>query len=192
MPATRRDAAGDHPHESGDPSATDELQRRLRRDLNRYLRVREHSGQEVELYLTRRGYPAEVRAAALEQLRAERLIDDRRFAEMFVRDRRRLRPMSARMVLRELRARGVDDETARGALAACQPAWDDAAMAHALLAARWSRWPRTECALRARGLLARRGFSAELIRVVIAQRQRAEQGAQANDAGGSRAGEDWR
>ena len=37
---------------------------------------------------------------------AEGLIDDRRFAELFVRDRRRLHPMSRAALLRELRGKG--------------------------------------------------------------------------------------
>ncbi|MBD3235100.1 MAG: hypothetical protein GF330_00150 [Candidatus Eisenbacteria bacterium] len=189
MPSERDD---DLASPRDDATAEAELQRRLRRDLNRYLRIRERSRYEVQLYLTRRGYPAALRAAALDDLEAERLIDDRRFAEMFVRDRQRLRPMSARMVLRELRARGVSEQTARDALAACEPPWEDAQMADALLSGRWTRWSAEQRGRRAAQLLRRRGFSSEQIRAAIERRAEPPPVGRTRREGAPEAGEDWR
>jgi regulatory protein len=140
---------------------------RLQRDALRFLRVRERTVQEVRRYLTRRGHPDARIATALEELAATRLVDDRRFAEVYLRDRRRLHPLAGRAVLRELAAKGVAREVAAEALAACDPPWDDAELARAAVARRWMRWPEEIRWRRAGRFLAGRGFETGVIRQVL-------------------------
>jgi regulatory protein len=143
------------------------LQDRLRRDLQRYLRIREHTRWEVGTYLRRRRYPEATIANALVELCDTGLVNDRRFAEVFLRDRQRLRPMSCVAVLRELRAKGVEPSVAQEALAACDPPWDDEQLACDLLKRRWARWGSEGRPERATRFLTRRGFSRDVIRAAL-------------------------
>lgn len=140
---------------------------RLEADLLRYLRIREHSAYEVATYLRRRGHPREAITVVIAEAKGAGFIDDRRFARVFLRDRRLLRPMSRSAVLRELRQRGVDTEIAREALATCDPPWDDLEVATGALARRWERWPAEIRYARGASFLQRRGFSGDLGRAVI-------------------------
>lgn len=138
------------------------------------LSFRPRTAAELRRRLREKGFDeaiADECAAALEQ---RGLVDDSSFAEMFVRDRVRLRPRGRRRLVQELRSRGVDAETAGAAIA---EVWANEGVSDVDLArevaAKWS--PRTgEERLRARrrlfGFLARRGFSGETARTVIDER----------------------
>lgn len=141
---------------------------RLEVDLLRYLRLREHSAYEVTTYLRRRGHAREAIALAIAQAEAAGFIDDRRFAEMFLRDRRRLRPMSRSAALRELGKRGVASEIATEALAGSDPPWDDLEIATEVLAKRWERWSPEVRYARGASFLQRRGFGGGTARAAIA------------------------
>jgi len=141
----------------------------LRRDAVRYLRVRERTAQEVRRHLQRRGHAAQAVAAAVEELLERGYIDDRRFAELYLRDRRRLRPMSARAALAALQAKGIARATAQAALEASDPPWDDAALARAALERRWSRWAPAQRARRGARFLQARGFAFATVRAVLAE-----------------------
>ncbi|MCK4412933.1 MAG: regulatory protein RecX [Candidatus Eisenbacteria sp.] len=140
---------------------------RLQRDVVRFLRVRERTRQEVARYLTRRGHAAERIAPALEELTATRLVDDRRFAGLYLRDRQRLHPLARRAVLRELIVKGVARELAVEALANSDPPWDDMQLARAALERRWVRWPVEQRWQRGGRFLASRGFDTGVIREVL-------------------------
>jgi regulatory protein len=151
---------------------------RLRVDLLRYLEIRERTCQELVRHLEKRGHdPAavasEVRAAA-----AAGWVDDRRFAAVFLRDRRRLHPMSAALVVRELVRRGVSTAEARAALAASDPPWDEREVARCAVARRWERWPASERRRKAASFLRRRGFAGGVIWAVLDELDRHERGSQ--------------
>jgi regulatory protein len=63
-----------------------------------------------------KGYEPEIGEEVVARLRELGMIDDAAFAGTLVRDRVRLRPQGARRLASELRAKGVDDETARAAI----------------------------------------------------------------------------
>jgi regulatory protein len=171
---------------------------RLRRDLLRYLRIRERTVQELTAYLERRGHAAEEIECAVAEAREQGFVDDGRFAEIFLRDRRRLRPMSRSAVLLELRKRGVAAETARAALTACDPPWEDEQLAWEAAVRRWERWPTGGRREKAARFLQRRGFTAAIAARVLARLDRADAGGRAqalasredSDAGADRWHED--
>lgn len=70
---------------------------------------REHSAQELRDKLIAKGYPAVLVSNALEQLGAQGLLSDARFAEVFARSRAN-KGYGAVRIAQELRRRGVDDE----------------------------------------------------------------------------------
>ncbi len=140
---------------------------RLRADLLRYLKVRERTRRELAEYLRRRGHEAEAIAREVESAVASGWVNDRRFAEIFLRDRRRLKPMGRRAVLRDLEQRGVAPEVAREALEQLDPPWDEHALALQAVAGRWERWPQEVRRRKAAAFLQRRGFAGGLVYRVL-------------------------
>lgn len=162
-----RRAAGEEPGRPSELPAHEEGVARLRRDVLRFLRLRERTAREVRDYLTRRGHAPEAIRATLAELREEGFVDDRRFAVVYLRDRQRLRPVSLAAVRRDLAARGVSREVIEEALAASDPPWEDARLAAELLARRWTRWPAEERERRGARLLRSRGFGPGAIRSAL-------------------------
>lgn len=83
---------------------------------------REHSRLELRQKLIQRGYPAEAVAAALDQLVAERLLDESRYAEIYASSRAD-KGYGPLRIARELRVRGIPDELTDAAIAALDEFW---------------------------------------------------------------------
>lgn len=138
------------------------------------LSYRARSAVELKRRLKRKGFDDTVAADTVERLDAIGVVDDAAFAESFVRDRVRLKPRSPRRLAGELRAKGVDQDTARAAIAEVMEREETSELDLARAAA--ARWrPRAgEEPARARArlhaFLARRGFGGEAIRAVIKER----------------------
>jgi regulatory protein len=141
---------------------------RARAELRRRLRRKEFDDvviEDVLAWLDDRGY-----------------VDDRAFAESFVRDRLRLKPSGRLRLLQELRRKGVDAATAEAAVEAVmgeESATDvrlarEAAEAwarknrRALRRAAGSKEDRLKARRRLYGHLARRGFTGDAVRNAIA------------------------
>jgi regulatory protein len=76
---------------------------------------------ELAATLAKKGVPAEVSEAVLGRFAEVGLINDTLFSEMWVTSRHRGRGLAGRALQQELRRKGVDDETAREAVAALDP-----------------------------------------------------------------------
>ena len=74
-----------------------------------YLAIRPRSEWEIESYLRRKGASPTLLSATLSKLSNVDLINDSKFAEAFVRDRRLLRSTSRRKLILELRKKHVTD-----------------------------------------------------------------------------------
>lgn len=101
----------------------------IQKDLLRYLLARERSVFELRSYLKRRRHDSELIEQAIGEVRELGYVDDCRFAVLFLRDRARLRPASRAAISRDLRAKGVDDDTIAAAFEQLDPPWDDFEMA---------------------------------------------------------------
>ena len=128
---------------------------------------------ELATRLERRGYPADVTAAVVDALVAERLLSEERFTGQFVRQRaaRGHGPVRIRM---ELRERGVADADIDEALEASAEDWSTIARdarRRRFGAASPADWP--ERARQSR-FLQYRGFSAEQIRDALGPGEDAE------------------
>lgn len=122
------------------------------------LAQRDHSREELRTKLLDRDHPAPVVDELLDKLEDARLLDDRRFAQSFVRSQREGRGASRSAIRRSLRQRGVTDDDAAEALA---DAGDDfpVALEVARKKARSTRSLAPEVRLRrVLGVLGRRGF----------------------------------
>jgi regulatory protein len=170
---------GVHVGDEVDEARLEELERRdqpwrAREAALSLLSYRPRSAQELRRRLARKGFDAEVVEACVETLANVGVVDDAAFAETFVRDRVRLRPQGAGRLRQELRARGVDAETASAAIGEVMEAEDasETDLARAA-AARWKPRPgeeRDRARRRLHGFLARRGFGGDAVRTVMAEK----------------------
>jgi regulatory protein len=135
---------------------------------------------ELRQRLERRGFAPDVVERCIEDLKAAGLIDDAEFAGAFARDRVKLRPRGARLLVQELRAKGIDPEIAGEAVTEALAHVETTELDLAREAARrWARRheprggatnapPPDRNVLRRKlyGYLARRGFPHEEIRTI--------------------------
>lgn len=134
------------------------------------LSFRPRTAVELRRRLLRKEFPPAVADACVTGLVEKGLVSDADFAELFVRDRVRLRPKGRRMIVQELRAKGVDAETAEEVVADVWEAEEvsDVALAKEAAAKWWPRRGEDPRKARARlyAFLGRRGFGGEAIREV--------------------------
>ena len=159
----------------------DEAHRARQAALN-LLAHRARSRAELRRRLWRTDYPDPVIDQTLAWLEERDYVDDRAFAEAFVRDRLRLRPRGRIALIQELRKKGVDGSVADAAIATVMDAENVGDQELALQAAEaWARKNRRvignagdsrEDRLKARrrlyGHLARRGFRGPAVSSAIA------------------------
>lgn len=152
----------------------EDLQWKAKQASLNLLSHRARSARELERRLARKDFPGDVASAAVEDLERMGLVDDAAFAESFVRDRVRLRPKGKRVLVQELRARGVDPDTAETAVGEVMAGEDVSELELARAAA--DRWKaragedRQSARRRLYGYLARRGFGSDAIREVLEER----------------------
>src|SRR5680860_367450 len=94
----------------------DDLQWKARESALNLLSFRARSATELRRRLRQKKFPDDVIDQCISEMEAKALVDDATFAESFVRDRVNLRPRGARKLTNELRAKGVDSETAEAAV----------------------------------------------------------------------------
>jgi len=127
---------------------------------------RPRSEREVRRRLRERRFDAGVADDTVERLRALRLLDDAEFARSWTGMRDSQSPRSRRLLVQELRARGVDATVARDATSDVL----DADAAYRLASRRMrSLAPLDDATFRARlaGLLQRRGFSWSVVAATV-------------------------
>jgi regulatory protein len=119
---------------------------------------------ELAATLAKRGVTDDVGETVLSRFAEVGLIDDAMFSRMWVESRHRGRGLSGRALQQELRRKGVDDETARDALNALDPA-EEEATARRLVQRKLpsTRGLATDARVRRlAGMLARKGYSSGL------------------------------
>ncbi|MDD5088272.1 MAG: regulatory protein RecX [bacterium] len=134
------------------------------------LASRPYSEKKLREKLSTRGYESSEIGLALKRLRDERLLDDRRYAEEFVRARLSLRPRAAAVLVRELRQRGIAGPLAKSVADELAPRDSDMELARELIRRKQPSYKNLDPETRHRrlsGLLARRGFSFDTIRSVL-------------------------
>lgn len=100
------------------PQSTSESQEEQARNLClRLLTARARTRAELAAQLTKRGYPDDVGERVLDRLADVGLVDDRDFAQQWVRSRRLNAGKGKRALASELRTKGVEDEVIADALA---------------------------------------------------------------------------
>nr|BAL58762.1 regulatory protein RecX [Candidatus Acetothermum autotrophicum] len=138
---------------------------RARAYLLKLLKHRPRSRHEAFVRLQQKGFSEEIVESVLEQAARAGVLDDAKFAQLWVEDRLARRPRSRRMLERELRAKGVAPEHIQRALA--RAGLDEEALVRELIAERSPRLRSLDEQTRRRrlvGFLRRRGFSERIIR----------------------------
>jgi regulatory protein len=143
----------------------------------RLLTVRSRTRAELSGQLAKRGYPDDVGARVLDRLAAVGLVDDRDFAEQWVRSRHVRAGKSRRALAAELRTKGVDNEVINTVLAGID-AGAERDRAEELVRAKLRREPLgtddARITRRLVGMLARRGYSQNLACEVVLSELAAE------------------
>jgi regulatory protein len=122
----------------------------------RYVAMRPHSTWEVKFYLERKQSPAPLIEQITNKLTDLGLLDDVKYAEMFVANRRLLRPTSRRKLALELRKKRLPDEAIEQALGHES---DDEASALQSVITQKRRQTKYQDDLKLMQYLARQGFS---------------------------------
>lgn len=115
---------------------------KLYNDCLRYLSIRLRSVWEVEQYLKRKQASPALIESILNTLSNKNLLNDARFAELFVRDRQRLRPSSMSKLRQELILKHIDKEVISAVLNSEEEPMDERAALRAVIskARRQSRY----------------------------------------------------
>lgn len=138
--------------------------------LTRLLSFRPRTEAELRQRLAAKGCPPEVAERVLERAKQAGLVDDALFARLYAEDRLLSRPRSRKLLVQELKAKGVSKELASQAAAGALAELSERALAERALAKKlplWQGLPEEKKKRRAYGFLLRRGFSAELAREVV-------------------------
>lgn len=135
------------------------------------------SKQQLRELLVAREIPEEIRELLLERFEDVGLIDDKKFAEIFARDRRNSRGLAIRSVAQKLREVGVSQEDAQQALEQFEDG-SDLELATELLQRRWNSLRVLDWETRRRrvfGYLGRRGFGSSTIAAALQSVERADE-----------------
>ncbi len=134
------------------------------------LSARPYSEKKLKEKLYARKYLTPDIRTALERLKRERLLDDRKYAEDFVRARMAARPRGATRMVTDLLARGIPLILAREVTTELMPRTDEVPLAREFVRRKQAQYAHLDDDTRWRrlaGMLARRGFSFDTIRKVL-------------------------
>lgn len=132
----------------------------------RYVAMRLRSKWEMEQYLKRKGADPLLSQQILNKLSELRLLDDAAFAYAWVASRRRLKPVSRRRLIQELRQKHVPEEMAGQVLSEDEA--DERAVLRELVERKKARYPDRPKFMR---YLASQGFAYDDIKSVLDENQ---------------------
>lgn len=136
----------------------------------RLLSVRMRSRRELEIRLRRKGFRAEAIGEALDDLERVGLVDDGKFARLFLESRFRLRPRSYKVLMSELRAKGLAEELIKEVVDECRLEVTEEDLARMALSRKTKSFKGAspdEARARAARYLAGKGFAPSLIAEVV-------------------------
>lgn len=139
---------------------------RARSDAQRYISAGEHTAEQLRSYLERRSYHSTVVNDICKWAEDTGLVDDMRYAEIFVRSHSQRSPMGDFRIGMELRRRGVSSEIVEGVLSGR----DEDDLRSTLvreIRVKYGNLEHEKALRRASGYLRRRGFRFDLVRSVL-------------------------
>lgn len=130
------------------------------------LASRSYSTRKLREKLQTKGYLVEEIDAAIEKLKDRRLLDDKRFAEGFLRTRIETHPRGKNALVRDLISRGIAGNTAKEAVSQSLSNEQELKLAKELVDRKRGQYDKFDLQTRKRrlvALLARRGFRPDTI-----------------------------
>ncbi|HCS78259.1 TPA: hypothetical protein DIV55_00780 [Patescibacteria group bacterium] len=134
------------------------------------LSYRPHSIYEVQAYLKKLKASEDVSRQVIAKCQQRKLLDDQAFCKWFVGQRQTYRPRSKRMLMSELKQKGINEEIIATVLSSSD--FSEAASAYTLAQKKWrslSRYDSVKRAEKLKSYLARQGFSWDVIQSVLIQ-----------------------
>ncbi len=130
----------------------------------RYLSLKLRTEKEVREKLLSEGYEQDCATKVIDELKAIGYINNKLYAQKYIFDRSKLKPLSKRMMRLELLSRGIDEETADEVLADWKV--EDSSVAESLLKRKFGKYDISDEKIlrKAYMFLVHRGFSRETIR----------------------------
>jgi regulatory protein len=135
----------------------------------KFIGYRMRTVSEVERNLDKKGVEPAIIDQVIERLISNGLLDDKRFAQMWIENRNEFRPRSYRMLASELRRKGINLEIIDEALKETKPEENLAQLAAQKQARRYKNLEWNDFYQKLGSYLARRGFSYSIIKPVIEQ-----------------------
>jgi len=154
-------------------------ERKLRDTAYRLLSRRSHSVKELADKLRQRGFPVPEIGQLVDEFREKEILDDRKFAESWVESRLRLRPRGKRLLIAELRSKGVEQHMAEEVVREKLDGTDESERAFKLLTDRKQRFVKenwVDTKRKIHNFLRYRGFSPDDIRRAAERFRREECG----------------
>lgn len=140
-----------------------DLEEKLYERALRLLSYRPRSEKEIKDYLQRKGAPPKISAKIIGYLKKQGLINDQEFAAWWVKQRCQFRPKGRRVVWWELKQKGLDEEIINDSLFSAK---EELALAKKAIGRRKREREKLI------SFLARRGFDWEIIKLVLAEKQK--------------------
>ncbi len=135
-----------------------------------YLSVKNRTSHEIEKYLTKKGFSADIIAEVMHYLEQTGIIDDLKYAVSYARGRRESRLVGKNLIARELQKKGLPRGKIRKALEMSDIADINIEDVLALARKKLTSYHGKKFALRKVGFfLTQRGFEYEIIQRVISQ-----------------------
>ncbi|KKU55264.1 hypothetical protein A3H89_04860 [Candidatus Amesbacteria bacterium RIFCSPLOWO2_02_FULL_48_11] len=132
----------------------------------KFLSIRPRSRREIEIYLTKKTSDTALINQVIDKLTNFKLIDDAAFSKWLVESRSRSRPRGRRLLIQELKTKGVDISNLPSPVSSL----DETELAKNALQKKlkiWDRLPRRDFRLKTTRFLYSRGFSWDVIEKVL-------------------------
>ncbi|HEX9679569.1 MAG TPA: RecX family transcriptional regulator [Candidatus Saccharimonadales bacterium] len=142
---------------------TDMAYGKLRDLVYKWLSLRSRSEYEINEYLRKKTDDEDLKKRIVEELKLYNYVDDNKFSEMWIRNRRLLKPVSKYRLRQELLQKRVPQEIIAESLDSAK--LDDLAAAKAVIARRGQRYADQQKLM---AYLARQGFSYDVIKRALA------------------------
>lgn len=136
--------------------------------LLRFATVRPRSEKEIREYFRRKKVHASLHEDLFKKLKYFKLVDDAKFARWWIDQRQSFRPKPERVLVQELRLKGVDSQIIKDVLERTEV--DEEKLAKSLIEKRAYKWKNMTLQVRRQRIsqyLLQRGFSWEVVRKVI-------------------------
>jgi regulatory protein len=134
------------------------------------LKFRLRSEKELRQRLGEKGFSSAALDRLIDDLKAKGFVDDAKLAHLMAAQKTAFKPMGRRLMLAQLKAKGIDTAVAKSAVETETAGQDEAAVIRELAQQRLSRMRglgRDAAERRLVGFLARRGFSADKVYRVV-------------------------